>query len=922
MSLLSSWDEDEDLQSWGWTDLSSYSSLLSDWEEEALTGVMSRRSLRLDDSLLDRSLPHCSASFGAGAACWRSSNSSNSRSLRHRGSQQLSASCSESLLLPRTPLKSAGLPLLESSVHSVASDASLISSLLEESTVQESTLIDTIWGLDHDSDFKESAATAEESSTAAKPPLDKLYCTNCEAPCSSCASSSGQTELREEEEEEVSTVYRGGRRRKKQEHVLQVVGDGAAHCLGLLRHAWKVSAGSKVTQEPKRAARPAPPGVMSLKDGPAEAKEAQPVGSLCGECQEVQRSGSDAVSSSSSSSSSSSVLSLLWSSAVFTASILSLLAHTAVTVLWPLIREAFRAAWSSGRSAGGALADALGPTCGRWSRSCSSLTRSSLGLLLLLLILLPLLLVSVSWFGPPALQSVPLSDSTTTALSEVPRPESSEGEPAEDEGALHPDAAETDEGDQEAERAEASAEWSRLSHVEQRLAALWDRVEDRGRRAQRRHDEVLRLYSTLHQQRDGEEAWLSQLLDQQLSEIRRQLDEDQQQREQMRQMDLMQQHDHASRLDQLELQLKALTDKTQLVLLKQEVTTSVSDSTSTLPTAVSSVADRQSHDALVAEVARLETALQDVRRDMQSLSGCGDSCRQLATVQQDISGQVAVQVREALQALVSGADGGGGGAALSQSLLQWLSQRCVSQTHLQEALSSLQSSILHNISLQLEQQQQQQQQSDDPVRDSVMDLARGSVTAEDVHQMVTDALRLFSQDKIGMADYALESGGGSILSTRCSETYVTKAALLSLLGVPLWYFSQSPRTVIQPDVHPGNCWAFKGSSGFLVIRLSMRIRPTAFSLEHISRALAPNSQLLSAPRDFTVYGLEQESDENGMLLGTYTYNQDGEALQTFAVTEDTEETFQIVEVRILSNWGHPDYTCLYRIRVHGTPAAL
>lgn len=39
--------------------------------------------------------------------------------------------------------------------------------------------------------------------------------------------------------------------------------------------------------------------------------------------------------------------------------------------------------------------------------------------------------------------------------------------------------------------------------------------------------------------------------------------------------------------------------------------------------------------------------------------------------------------------------------------------------------------------------------------------------------------------------------GGSILSTRCSETYETKTALMSLFGFPLWYFSQSPRAVIQ-----------------------------------------------------------------------------------------------------------------------------
>lgn len=27
--------------------------------------------------------------------------------------------------------------------------------------------------------------------------------------------------------------------------------------------------------------------------------------------------------------------------------------------------------------------------------------------------------------------------------------------------------------------------------------------------------------------------------------------------------------------------------------------------------------------------------------------------------------------------------------------------------------------------------------------------------------------------------------------------------------------------------------------------------------------------------------------------------------------------FKVIQVKILSNWGNPDYTCLYRLRVHG-----
>ena len=38
------------------------------------------------------------------------------------------------------------------------------------------------------------------------------------------------------------------------------------------------------------------------------------------------------------------------------------------------------------------------------------------------------------------------------------------------------------------------------------------------------------------------------------------------------------------------------------------------------------------------------------------------------------------------------------------------------------------------------------------------------------------------------------------MSTRCSETYYRKTALVSVFGIPLWYTSNSPRTVIQVNI--------------------------------------------------------------------------------------------------------------------------
>ncbi|KAG8433047.1 hypothetical protein GDO86_017355 [Hymenochirus boettgeri] len=166
---------------------------------------------------------------------------------------------------------------------------------------------------------------------------------------------------------------------------------------------------------------------------------------------------------------------------------------------------------------------------------------------------------------------------------------------------------------------------------------------------------------------------------------------------------------------------------------------------------------------------------------------------------------------------------------IPEPLLRWLSTNYISNAEFNSRLLELEAIILKNITHHVSVTKHMP--SAKVVETAVLGEISG-ITKEEAQVIVNNALKLYSQDRTGMADFALESGGGSILGTRCSETYGTKTALMSLFGIPLWYFSQSPRVVIQ---------------------------------------------------------------------------------------EENEKAFQIVELRIFSNWGHPDFTCLYRFRAHGTP---
>ncbi|XP_029944962.1 SUN domain-containing protein 1 isoform X2 [Salarias fasciatus] len=485
-------------------------------------------------------------------------------------------------------------------------------------------------------------------------------------------------------------------------------------------------------------------------------------------------------------------------------------------------------------------------------------------------------------------------------------------------------------------------DFKRLESVERQLALLWERVQHGDQKQDERHGELLGLYSTLreqlHTQTDRESLglWVSSLLEQKIGVLRGELEQENTLVAQRADQQKHQQESQAARLADLELMLSALSARTEDLQKKQqlfelqkekreeEVVSSAADSPP-----VSVGVKQEEHDALLAEVRRLELELGKVRADLQGVAGCKGKCEQLDALQETITAQVTAQMRKELQTLFYGSGGSGDDQKeIPESLILWLSQRYVTAQDLQASLASLELSILRNISLQLEQNRAQTRDEVESQAKTLVQTVTGSVrhtsaaeglSEEQVKLIVQNALKLYSQDRTGLVDYALESGGGSILSTRCSETYETKTALMSLFGLPLWYFSQSPRVVIQPDVYPGNCWAFKGSQGYLVIRLSLRILPTSFCVEHIPKALSPTGNITSAPQNFTVYGLDDEYQEEGKLLGHYTYQEDGESLQSFPVKEQNDKAFQIIEVRVLSNWGHPEYTCMYRFRVHGEP---
>ncbi|XP_014034700.2 SUN domain-containing protein 1 isoform X13 [Salmo salar] len=847
---------------------SSYSTTALDFEKEhRITPVlesprMSRRSLRLhsttglygDDSM-DSSLNHMyhSASFSAGGASRR-----DSKALKSRRSQQHSVSCSQSLLLT-TPHKSQhGSQQHNSSLHSVAaSDASLLSSMLDKSCIQERTLVEGFWGLDEDSELKERTMT-DYSMCEANGDINSA-----QTQTSMVNGSFGKDHAIHSDRNDALTTYS--------------------------KH-FSTAARSATGKQALTAPAASPPSTIYARDKSRKHRTAH--SSYCGSMN-VNEMGTEG---------------------------------KRMNLNGALCKAATGAFWWLG-TGWYHLATVMSLL------NIFVLTRCLPKLLKLLLILLPFLLALWHW-GPSSLLSVLPAINITEwrtaySLSQNPLEPTKDSQPI----MAQPPPAVSQPGS-----VLVSVDSERLARLEQRLAQLWEKVERGGRRQENQHREVLSLYQSVREQldtqtdKDSMGLWVSGLLEERLLLLKGGVEKDAALRRELSQeigeQYVVQQQGQESRLAQLEVLLQTLTAKTEEVQRRQADTSSATPALPPVPVLVNVGVDSESHDALLAEVQLLEATLGSIRQDLQGVMGCQGMCDRLDTLHETVSEQVSAQVRMELRALFDHSkqvgDSQPGEKELPESLLQWLSERYVSGADVHASLTSLELSILQNVTLQLEKSRARQETlSTETVTQTVMHTVGAAGTGmseEHVQLIVKNALTLYSQDRTGLVDYALESGGGSILSTRCSETYETKTALMSLFGLPLWYFSQSPRVAIQPDVHPGNCWAFQGSHGYLVIRLSMRIVPSAFSLEHIPKALSPTGTISSAPRQFTVYGLDDEYQEEGKLLGSYTYQDDEDALQTYPVTEENDKAYQIIEVRVLSNWGHPEYTCLYRIRVHGQPS--
>lgn len=176
-----------------------------------------------------------------------------------------------------------------------------------------------------------------------------------------------------------------------------------------------------------------------------------------------------------------------------------------------------------------------------------------------------------------------------------------------------------------------------------------------------------------------------------------------------------------------------------------------------------------------------------------------------------------------------------------------------------------------------------------------------------------------SADGLGMVDYALGSGGAKVVSH--SEPFMNGKNYLPGRSI----VHTTAQKMLEPSFgQPGECFALKGSSGFVKVKLRTGIIPEAVTLEHVDKSVAYDRS--SAPKDFRVRGWYQgshddsEKDSNVMAaLGEFSYDLDKSNAQTFQLERTADSrVVNMVQLDFSSNHGNLELTCIYRFRVHGS----
>lgn len=219
-----------------------------------------------------------------------------------------------------------------------------------------------------------------------------------------------------------------------------------------------------------------------------------------------------------------------------------------------------------------------------------------------------------------------------------------------------------------------------------------------------------------------------------------------------------------------------------------------------------------------------------------------------------------------------------------------------------------------------------------------------------IGHLVDSAVSLYGKDNLARPDFALHSSGAKTIPSLTSPTFeirphTFRGQLLGMVTGNGFAIGRPPVTALHHELHNGHCWPFAGTEGQLAVALAAPAYISDITIDHVAKEVA--FDMRSAPREMEVWGMVEGKDNIARVQAWQTQREAGDVvypptlprtpqyvrianftydihaprnIQTFPVDAEIQALgvdFGIVALRIRSNWGRDEYTCLYRFRVHG-----
>eukprot|EP00477_Mikrocytos_mackini_P000936 GAHX01001005.1.p1 GENE.GAHX01001005.1~~GAHX01001005.1.p1 ORF type:complete len:542 (-),score=96.08 GAHX01001005.1:32-1657(-) len=176
-------------------------------------------------------------------------------------------------------------------------------------------------------------------------------------------------------------------------------------------------------------------------------------------------------------------------------------------------------------------------------------------------------------------------------------------------------------------------------------------------------------------------------------------------------------------------------------------------------------------------------------------------------------------------------------------------------------------------------------------------------------------------------DYALFQHGGRVVGL--NSLHFTGNFVLNWLAKGLVLVLNLHRRVknklINETSNVKGCTPIKIENAFVMVRLAEDISIKTISYEHLDKSIVVDTS--ATPKLIHFYGFDKSGTEK--YLGEINYERDIkhnenetgllENIKGYiqSVSVDGKKKYRRLKIKIIENYGNPEYVCLYRIRVHG-----